>query len=1090
MIGSRKKNCRFFNLLLMTLLFAASSHVALGQVTAAVSGRIEDPSGAAIPDATVVVTNAETQATRTVPTDPAGNYRVLSLPVGRYEIRAEKPGFKAAVQKGITLVVGQEAVISLKLEVGEVQQEVTVTGEAPLVNTTTASVSGLVGERQVKDLPLNGRSFDNLITLNPGAVNYTNKNGPISGNGEGNYFTVAGRRPAENLFLLNGVEYTGNSQIGVTPGGVSGQLMGIDAVREFNVLSSAYSAEYGKRPGAQVSIVTQSGTNQVHGTAFEFLRNSVLDARNFFDYPATLRIPPFKRNQFGGSLGGPIRRDKTFVFGNYEGFRQRLGLSSVAIVPDANARRGLLPDAQGVPTPVTGLNPAMLPYMAFWPEPNGTNLGGGAALAFANPNQTVREDFGTMRLDHTFSSKDTVSGAYTIDDGYNLTPTADFLFAAVVTLRSQVASLEETHVFSPQWINTATVGFSRGAFLYDNPPLVPLPASLSFAQGKPPGTITVGGGTATGASTITSAGASNTPHAQDERNLFTYTDGVQLVHGKHQVSLGAWFERVQSNVAGASRAFGQATFTNLQTFLQGTVATFTAVPNPTPMGWRSLQGAWYAQDSIQLRPNLTLRLGLRHEFTTGWNEWTGRAANFLYDANGVLLTDTLKGSSALTQNNSKWLFSPRVGLAWDPFGKGKTSIRAGFGTYYDLLDTLGFILKDVPPYNGTISYANVPLLPLLPIVPGLPLRPACGPTVPPPCTTYAPQGVQPNLKWPTVESWNFTVEQQLSPNTALRLAYVGSREFHEIVSIDPNAIPSRICSDAGGCASGGIGSTRGTVPQGALYIPVGTRPNPYLSNGFFWFSEGNTFYSALQVDVTRRIARGLQFRANYTWAKNLDIGSGVSASQSINQAQMVLNPYNIFRDWGPSALNITHQVGGSFGYELPIGHGQRWLKAVTGVSDKLLSGWEMNGIVSVLSGFPLTPQVGSNRSGDGDARNPDRPSVNPAVSGSSIIGSPNRWFDPKAYILPVAGTYGDLGRGTLEGPGLATLDLSLFKSTPISERFGLQFRAEFFNILNRANFGTPNPIVFTGTGINSSAGVITNTATTSRQIQFGLKLMF
>lgn len=359
----------------------------LAQVTASVSGKVEDPSGAAVPGATVTVTSLETRAARTATTDAAGTYRILSLLVGRYEVTVAMAGFKAARQTGINLVVGQEAVVSLRLEVGAVQEQVTVTGEAPLVNTTTASVSGLVGERQVKDLPLNGRSFDNLITLNPGAVNYSAlKSGPTSGvsSGEGAFFTVAGRRPLDNLFLLNGIEYTGASQIASTPGGVSGQLLGIDAVREFNVVSDTYSAEYGKRAGAQVSVVTHSGTNQLHGSAFEFLRNDLLDARNFFDQGS---IPPFRRNQFGGSLGGPIKKDKMFLFGSYEGFRQRLGISNVAYVPDDNARLGLLPTGpNNTLIQAPQLDTRMLPFFQLWPRANGPNLGGVSLSPLTIPN--------------------------------------------------------------------------------------------------------------------------------------------------------------------------------------------------------------------------------------------------------------------------------------------------------------------------------------------------------------------------------------------------------------------------------------------------------------------------------------------------------------------------------------------------------------------------------------------------------------------------------------------------------------------------------------------------------------------------------
>ena len=382
--------------LLLTLLPV----LALAQVSSSISGRVEDPAGAAIPGTTVAVTSVETGAARTVVSDELGNYRVLSLPVGAYEVRAEKQCFRAVIQRGINLVVGQDAVVNLKMPVGEIQQAVTVTAEAPLINTTTASVAGLVGEKQVKELPLNGRSFDNLIALNAGAINFSQHQPGGPGGAVGNFFSVSGRRPSENLFLLNGVEYTGPNQGVSLPGGVSGQMLGIDAVREFNVVSDAYSAEYGKRAGAQISIVTQSGTNQLHGTLFEFLRNSDLDARKFFDQGS---IPPFRRNQFGGAAGGPLLKDRTFLFGNYEGFRQRLGISDVTVVPDQNARQGLLP------TPFPGLNPDMLRYMALWPEPNGRNLGGGYALAYSNPMQTIREDFGTVRLDHNFSAKDSLS---------------------------------------------------------------------------------------------------------------------------------------------------------------------------------------------------------------------------------------------------------------------------------------------------------------------------------------------------------------------------------------------------------------------------------------------------------------------------------------------------------------------------------------------------------------------------------------------------------------------------------------------------------------------------------------------------------
>jgi len=1064
------------------------------QMTAVISGTVTDPSGAGVSGATVTVKSLETGALRVVTTDGGGNFRALSLPLGPQEVKAEKQGFEAKVRTGINLAVGQHAVVDLRLEVGDFVQQITVSEGNPVVNTTTDSISGVVGERQVKELPLNGRSFDNLITLNPGAINYSSQKSPNTSTSNGNTFSVEGRRPTDNLFLMNGIEYTGSSQLAVTPGGVSGELLGIDAIREFNVLTDTYPAEFGKRAGAQVMVVTQSGTNALHGSIFEFLRNSALDARNFFDRAS---VPPFRRNQFGGALGGPVKRNKLFLFGNYEGFRQALAVSNVSVVPDAKARQGLLPNAAGVETPVPNLNPAILPYMALWPEPNGrellaNGLPSGTALAFNNPKQSIREDFGTVRADYTPRDRDSVSAAYSIDDGNSLIPLADPLFGSYTTLRMQVASLQETHVVSPNILNTFLTGFSRAGFNLDSSLLASFPSDLSFVTGAGPGGIVIGGGvTTTGAASLTSAGPNNAAGVWNRRNLFTVSDSMQISKGIHQISLGVWFQRLQDNEDTASRQLGQASFTSLTTFLQGTVSAFQVVPNPNELGWRSFFGAWYLEDAIKIHPRLTVEAGIRHEFTTGWNEESGRAANYVTDAQGILLTTPRVTGSAFTQNNAKRLFGPRLGLAWDVFGNGRTAIRAGFGTYYSLIDALSFLLNSLPPYNGSVSFSNVALPSILPVVPGAPVPPSCGPGVPKPCTIYAPQGVQANAQTPTAEEWNFGVEQRLSHDTALRVAYVGSHGYHGLLSVDPNSIPAAICSSAGGCTSGGTPGTRtGTVPNGAQYIPVTSRPNPFLSGGFFWYTEGNSSYNALQIDLTRRWTQGLQFRANYTWAKNLDMNSGLTGAQAQNQPQMILDRNDLPRDWGLAALNVTNQASISGNYELPFGQGKRWWARPRPVESRFISGWQFNAIATLLSGFPFTPQVGSNRSGDGDTRNPDRPSLNSNFSGPVLLQNPNQWFNPNAFILPLPGTYGNVGRGTLTGPGLADLDVSLFKTTPLTERANLQFRAEFFNVLNRANFGTPNPTVFSNGAISASAGLITATATTSRQIQFGLKLIF
>ena len=1056
---------KFSSLAVAAVALCFSAALLPAQVTASISGTVADPSGSGVSGAGVTVRSVETGATRATKTDSTGHYTVPSLPLGPQEVKAEKAGFKSAVRTGVDLVVGQEAVVNLQLEVGELIQQVTVAAGTLVVNTTTAQVSGVVGEKQIRDLPLNGRSFDDLITLNPGAVNYSAMKSANTSTSDANTFSVDGRRTYENLFLLNGIEYTGSSQLGVTPGGVSGELLGIDAIREFNVLTDTYGAQYGKRAGAQVSVVTQSGANQLHGSLYEFLRNSDLDARNFFDQAS---VPPFRRNQFGGALGGPIKRGKWFLFGNYEGFRQVLAESGVSVVPTLQER--------------ASATIAMFPYTALWPLPNGSALGGGVALSYNNPRQTVREDFGTLRSDYILSDRDTFSAIYTIDDGDSTIPQADPLFGAYEPLRGQVASVEETHVVSSEILNTFRAGFSRSAFAYDAVDFVSFPSNLSFVTGLGPGGIVVGGGvTTTGGGTITSAGPNNAADVWNRRNLFTYTDSVQIVKGRHQITAGVWFQRIQENDDTASRQLGQASFASLATFLQGTVTSFQVVPDANELGWRSFFGAAYFQDAIKLLPNLTFSAGLRYEFTTGWNEESGRAANYIAGSNGILETYPIVGSSAFTQNNATHLLGPRAGLAWDVFGNGRTAIRAGYGMYYSLIDDLSFLLNSIPPYNGSVSLKG--LLPnLVPLAPGVP--PAAG-------AIFAPQGVQPNAKTPTVQEWNFTIERQLSRNTVLRGAYVGSFGYHGFVSVDPNAIQPLVCSNASGCSAGGDLKTGSVAPQGMLYIPgPGTAlPNPKLGAGFFWYTEGNSSYNALQVDLNHRFSNGLQFRANYTFSKDLDMNSALTGAQANNQAQMVMDPYDLHRDWGPSAYNIPNAASLSGTYDLPFGKGKPLSNNFGSFGNHLVSGWQFNMIVSLLSGFPFTPQIGSNQSGDGDTRNPDRPSVNPDFSGTVVLGNPNRWFNPKAFILPAAGTFGNVGRGAYSGPGLAQVDGSLFKTTSLTERINLQFRAEVFNVLNHANFGTPNATVFSSGAYSPSAGLITTTATTSRQIQFGLKLI-
>ena len=1028
---------------LIVLVAAGLTTHAWGQVVgASISGTVRDATGAGLPEVAVTIRSVETGALRKLVTDEGGRYAARSIAVGAYEVRAEKEGFSAQVKTGIDLVVGQSTTVDLTLPVGELRESVTVVEAPSPVSLSTQQTSGLVSERQVKELPLNGRSYDELLTLNSGVVNYTSERSGGTGTSNssvGNMFAVFGHRPQDNLFLLNGIEYTGASLINISPGGASGQLLGVDAVREFNIVSNTYGAEYGKRPGGQVSIVTASGSNQLHGTLYEFLRNSDLDARNFFDQGG---IPQFQRNEFGGAIGGPIKKDKTFIFGNYEGFRQHLGLSDVTLVPDNAARAAAVPSVQ--------------PLLALWPVQNGPELGTGIAEAFSHPLQTIREDFGTVRLDHIFSDRDTLFAVYTVDDSADNTPTVNPLSGVIETLREQVISLQEQHVFSPTLLNTARVGFSRAGYFFTGTTPVDIPG---WVEGAPIGAIVIGGGTASnGASQISLAGTNNGSNLTSARNLFTYDDHVSLTHGIHQFEAGAWVQRIQANDNLAQSQYGQASFGSLTNFLAGKISTFSVVPSPTPVGWRSLEGAGFIQDNIKLRPNLELRVGFRFESTDGWNEAHGRASNYLF-AGGIIQTDPHIGNSVFTQNRAKFLPEPRVAVAWDPFGKGKTVIRTGFGIYRSLLDNLDYRLDQTAPYNAVQSFKNISLAGLH-IVPGATL---------PAGALISPSGVQPDAYTPTVLSYTFKIEQQLSPNTSLGVGYVGSHGYHEMLSADVNEPAPTF-----------LPSGEAFYPKGAPFV------NPKLANTTTWLSEGVSSYNGLEVDFNQRFSHGFQLRGVYTYSKNLDDGTALNSSVGVNAPGFVMFPLNTKLDWGRATTDVRNLASINGSYELPFGRGK------TGWQEKLEHGWTLSGIASVQSGFPFTPQLGFNPTNNGDSRNPIRPSWNPNFTGPVILGGPNQYYNPNAFVLPAAGTYGNAGRDILTGPGLTELDLSATKSTRLSERFNLQFRAEFFNILNHANFGTPNPVVFSSASTTPAptAGVITSTASTSRQIQFGLKLLF
>ena len=1056
-------------------------------VGGSINGTVTDTTGAIIQSATVLVRNSDTGNQRSLTTDSAGRFSAPSIPVGAYTVTATAAGFATYKRTGIGLAIGQSLDLPVSLSVTG-SETVNVEDTPAAVNLSTQQTSGLVDARQVKELPLNGRSYDQLITLNPGTVNYTaQRSGSIgtSNSSVGNMFVVSGRRPQDNLFLLNGVEYTGASLINVTPGGTSGQLLGVDAVREFNVVSDTYSASYGKRQGAQISIVTTSGTNALHGAAYEFLRNSFFDARNYFDQA---RIPNFQRHNFGGSLGGPIKTDKLFLFGNYEGYRQNLGLTDVTLVPDNNARKGFVPNGAGVLQNI-GVNAAVAPLLALWPIANGpellnpaTGLPTGIARAFSNPTQHIRETFGTTRFDANITANDLLFAVYTVDDSTAHTPTQNPLSLIDETLREQVASVQEQHVFSPRLLNTLRLGYSRASFYFlgSSTPLggttVP-----GFYPGRPVGAVVIAGSTASnGASQITGAGANVGSNNAVSRNLYTLDDHVYLTLGRHTIEAGGWIQRLDSNDNLAQNQFGQASFASLTTFLQGNIKTFTIVPAPTRLNWRTWLGAAYIEDTWRATPRLELRAGFRAESTSGWNEQHGRAANYDF-TNGIIHSNPTVGHSALTVNRAKFLPEPRVGLAWNPFGDGHTSVRASFGIHNSLLDNLDYRLDQTAPFNATLSYSGTTV---------------ANPTSA--ATTISPSNVQTDIQTPTVLSWTFKVEQQVARNTSLTVAYVGSHGYHQILSEDLNEPAFVICPDPS-CPAG--------VSTGTVYYPTTIKANPAFANTTSWVSQGASVYHGLEIDLRRSFVNGLQFRSNYTFSKNLDNGSAWNTSVSANTPAFVSVPQNSSLDYGPAATDVRHLFAVNGSYDLPFGKGKRVLYEASPVTNLLVSGITISSIANLQTGFPFTPQLGYNPTGSGDSRNPVRPDVNPNFHGAiythgTTAERANQFFNPAAFQAPTYGTTGKLGRDTLTGPGYADWDLSLSKTTAITERVRTQFRAEFFNILNHTNLQTPNATILAsgptqGTAANRNAlavssptaGVVTGAAT-SRQIQLGLKLLF
>ncbi len=1045
------------------VIFALSSVLILGSrgfaqtASGLISGVVQDESGAVVPGANVTVTNVETGITRSVSTDSAGRYRVPGLISDHYEVQAQLSGFQTEVRKGIELTVGSEAVINLALKVGQVAEKTVVTAEAPLVETNTSALSSLVDEDTIHDLPLNGRSFDQFISLQSSMpVNYYRGN--QSTTGAANAFSVNGARSQSNLFLIDGQQMMGSGAQNTQPGGVLGKMLGVDAVQEFSIISSNYSAAYGKKAGGVINVVTRSGSNGLHGSAFEFLRNSALDARNFFDDTET--VPPFKRSQFGGSIGGPIRKDHTFFFGNFEALRENLSQASVSIVPDNDARQGLLRDARTGQLVNVGVAPAVKPYFVLFPEPNGRNFGNGTQESLSSPAEVNRQDFFLVRVDHKISDKDTIFGRYYFTQAHQDEPLENPVFAQDNGTRDQMATLEAKRVYSTL-LNVFRVGFSRARLLNTSHSRIPLNSSLNFL----PTADTVGQinfATQSFAGNVTRAGGSSGVNVTSAANQFEYGDQVFLYRGAHSIQFGIGVQRIQHNEATYTQSAprGNFLFPDLQSFLQGRPSRFTAAD---PRGgdphksWRMNYIAPYFQDDFKVLPGLTLNLGLRYDLMTVPTEASGnRIANFrTHLVNGVTVINSSPTLGSPLYRSHHTLFSPRVGLAWNPKNDGKLAIRAGFGIFNDLVENeFRFYGPNNPPYMGVVQVSNPPF----------PLGFAGGLGATP---TVNADGVDPNLRQPARLQYNLSIQRQITANTLLNVGYVGSHSYHLARLTDFNTRVFQFLAD------------------GTKFFPAGgPRINPALGTSRIIEFDGDSSYNSFQMEFVQRLAHGLRYKASYTFAKNLDVGSGPVSAQALGTPPASMDSYDPKRDHGLSTFDVRNSVVLNFTYDFP------W-NGKTGAAGKVLGGWQLGTIATIRDGQPFSGSTGFNQSRDSAYNTTDRPNLKPGANNNPVLGGADHYFDSGAFAVQAPGTYGNLGRNTIIGPGLFNMDVSLVKLTNVNERLKVDFRAEFFNLLNRANFGLPNTEIFATNGTPlQSAGRITATTTTSRQLQFALKLIF
>jgi Carboxypeptidase regulatory-like domain len=1083
------------------------------------SGTITDPSGSTVPNATVAIKATATGLTRTITTDEAGLYSAPNLLPGAYDVTASATGFQTVVQTGVTVTVGAQQTLNIKLSVGQVSQTVEVAAQAPQIQLTSSSITATVSDTTVRELPLNGRSWTDLATLQPGVTNMSAEQPQISGTssasargirGFGNQFAISGGRPGQNNFRLDGISE--NDYSNSSPGSVTGGAAGVDAVGEFSVVTTNYSAEYGRTSGGVINAITRSGTNQFHGDAYEFLRNSALDAKNYFD-DKSKAIPPFKRNQFGISAGAPIVKDHSFIFGNYEGLRQSLGTTFSDFVPSADARNGILHNADGssctigVASPgcnltnsagTVGVDPNIVPFLALWQLPNAGLLPVKDSSGNSNPNgntgfykfaaqQITTENFFTVRADHKLDNSDSIDGIVQWDRAQGTLP--DPLNTVIIGQKTgqTMVAIEENHTFSTQLVNSIRVGYNRSTAFTGGG----LSALNSVAQGAATSVVTGFDAPLIQPAGLTffGGGVNNQSQARFAWNSYQFYDDAFFTKGKHSIKFGFAFERMQDNYRQQARAGGLVGFGSLVNMLTDVASKFqvTFAQGIAPRGLRQSLFGGYVQDDYHLRPNFIVNVGLRYEATTAPTDVKGMLGRLLTPTATTVTTGNPFFANSTLRN-----FEPRVGFAWDPFGDGKTSVRAGFG----LFDVLPLAYEYSNFANNSAPFApqgNVNNLPKGAFPAGA-LALAQSPK------KLRVSYVEPNPHRNYVEQWNFSVQRQFTPSLTATVAYIGNHGVHmEFRADDMNAVQPTITS-AGFLYPNPIGS--GTV----------LNPNWGRIDNTNWGSD--TSYHALAILVQKNLSHGFQVQGSYTWSKTMDQGSGSYLSDPFNNS--IPNLFSVDKSLRRSVsdYDITHVATINYTWYVPTP------KDLPSAAEFALGGWQLGSILSMHTGLPFTPTIGGDPLG---LNTDDFDFPNRSKSGAcatATTGDPHAYLNLTCFSLPVpttaiaaqcvkftgipsppnpptcANLVGNGGRNSVRGPGLLDLDFSVFKNNyvrRISETFNAQFRAEIFNILNHPNFLSPasSATVFNQDGTSiPGAGFINGTSTTSRQIQFGLKVIW